>query len=62
MLWEMEVDNKKELPKRKRLRLQNFDYSSFGAYFITVCTKDRKRLFAPCGFGDCAILQEIFHR
>ena len=37
----------KELPKRKRLRLQNFDYSSSGAYFITICTKDRKMLFAP---------------
>ena len=31
-----------ELPKRKRLRLRNFDYSTPAAYFITVCTYDRK--------------------
>ena len=31
-----------ELPKRKRLRLQNFDYSTPGAYFITICTHNRK--------------------
>ena len=30
-----------ELPKRKPTRLKNFDYSSIGAYFVTVCTKDR---------------------
>ncbi len=34
-----------ELPKRKHLRLENFDYSSTGAYFITVCTNDRKHIF-----------------
>ena len=33
------------LPKRKRNRLENYDYSSSGAYFITVCTKDRKNIF-----------------
>ena len=39
----------KELPKRKKNRLENFDYSSCGAYFITICTKDRKMLFSPVG-------------
>lgn len=34
-----------ELPKRKKNRLENYDYSSCGAYFITICTKDRKNLF-----------------
>ncbi len=29
-------------PVRKRNRLEQFDYSSGGAYFITICTKDRK--------------------
>ena len=43
------MDKEKDLPQRKRLRLQNFDYSSSGAYFITICTKDRKTLFAPVG-------------
>ena len=36
------MDKEKELPKRKRLRLKNFDYSTPGAYFVTVCTHNRK--------------------
>lgn len=36
----------KELPKRKSLRLQNYDYSSEGCYFITVCTEHRKNLLS----------------
>ena len=28
------------LPERKRNRLSNYDYSSNGAYFITICTLD----------------------
>ena len=34
-----------ELPKRKPNRLPYFDYSTPGAYFITICTKDRKCIF-----------------
>lgn len=33
-----------ELPVRKPNRLPNFDYNTPGAYFITICTKDRKSL------------------
>ena len=29
------------LPKRKNIRLKNYDYSSNGMYFITICCKDR---------------------
>ena len=36
------MDKENELPKRKKLRLQNFDYSTPGAYFITICTHNRK--------------------
>jgi len=28
-------------PRRKRLRLRGFDYSSSGAYFVTICTNGR---------------------
>ena len=38
-----------KLPERKKLRLKEFDYSSNGAYFITVCTKNKKTLFGPVG-------------
>ena len=34
-----------ELPKRKPNRLPDFDYSTPGAYFVTICTKDRRNLF-----------------
>lgn len=35
-----------ELPKRKPTRLKEYDYSSPGAYFITICTKEKKHLFS----------------
>jgi len=34
-----------ELPKRKPNRLKEYDYSAAGAYFITICTKNRQKLF-----------------
>ncbi|MDR0305460.1 MAG: hypothetical protein LBI42_01345 [Chitinispirillales bacterium] len=34
-----------ELPVRKPNRLNGYDYSQMGAYFITVCTKNRQKLF-----------------
>ena len=36
------MDSKKELLKRKHPRLDSYDYSSAGAYFITICTENRK--------------------
>lgn len=35
-----------DLPKRRHNRLQEYDYSQNGAYFITICTKDRKCLLS----------------
>lgn len=37
--------NNKKLPERKQLRLKNFDYSENNAFFITICTYNRNRLF-----------------
>lgn len=34
-----------ELHCRKKNRLGNYDYSRNGAYFVTICTKDRQYLF-----------------
>lgn len=31
-----------ELPKRKPNRLKDYDYSQKGAYFITICTQNKK--------------------
>ena len=42
-----------DFQKRKRIRLQDYDYSSAGVYFVTVCVKDRKRLLGEIvGEGD----------
>lgn len=43
----------KELSKRKKIRLKDYDYSQNAIYFITLCTKDRQNLLwnvgATCG-------------
>ena len=31
-----------EIHHRRSIRLKNYDYSSPGAYFITICTKNRE--------------------
>lgn len=36
-----------DYPKRKSLRLKDYDYSRNGAYFVTICSYDRH-----CIFGD----------
>lgn len=48
------------LPRRRKMRLPEYDYSSAGYYFITICTKDKRCFFgkivgradpgAPCEF------------
>jgi len=40
------MDKEKALPKRKPTRLNNFDYSSAGAYFITICTDKRRQILS----------------
>ena len=34
-----------ELPKRKNNRLTEYDYSQPNAYFITICTQNRRNIF-----------------
>ena len=38
------MKNPKNMPSRKPNRLKGFDYAEFGAYFITICVKDRTPL------------------
>lgn len=35
-----------DYPKRKPTRLKNYDYSSTGVYFITVCTQNKVNYFS----------------
>ena len=39
------------LPKRKQIRLHQYDYSSPGAYFVTICTKDRRCILSDVAVG-----------
>ena len=46
-----------KLPQRKALRLKNYDYSTPGMYFITVCTEQHRELLSKIevgtGLPDC---------
>ena len=39
---------------RKPNRLKDYDYSQNGAYFVTVCTKDRHEILGEILVGDAA--------
>lgn len=46
------------LPNRHSIRLKGYDYSSNGAYFVTICTQNREMLFGsvdsmPVGVDPC---------
>lgn len=40
------------LPNRRSLRLQGFDYRSSGAYFVTICTAEKRPLFGALREGS----------
>ena len=44
-----------DLPKRKPIRLPAYDYSSPGAYFVTICTHDRRCLLSRITVGADAL-------
>jgi REP element-mobilizing transposase RayT len=41
-----------DYPKRKRLRLEGFDYSRAEAYFVTICTREHRSLFGEVANGE----------
>ena len=47
-----DADNVIPLPKRKPLRLEHYDYSTPGAYFVTICTQDRKCILSDIPVGE----------
>ena len=42
----MSDEPENEIPTRKKNRLENFDYSSCGAYFVTICTEGRRPILS----------------
>lgn len=45
------IAGENSLPKRKHPRLDEYDYSASGSYFITICTQDRQRLLSHIAVG-----------
>ena len=43
------------VPKRKNIRLKDYDYSSNGCYFVTICVKDKQHLLSKI-VGDDALI------
>jgi putative transposase len=43
------------LPQRKSPRLQDYDYSQSGAYFVTICTHQRSQLFGTIENGEMTL-------
>ncbi len=41
-----------EWKKRKKTRLENYDYNSCGAYFVTVCTEQSRKILSQIVGGD----------
>ena len=54
----MDTD-KNTLPKRKSTRLKNFDYSSNGAYFVTICTQNKEKILCNIVGGDAHIAPSV---
>ena len=38
-------------PMRKQIRLPDYDYSSPGAYFVTICTHEKRRILSSIPVG-----------
>ncbi len=49
---------KNNLPKRKPTRLKGYDYSSPGAYFVTICTQNREQLLSKIVGEDALIVPQ----
>ena len=47
-----------DLPKRKQIRLKDYDYSQNGFYFITICTYKKKKIFGIIN-NEKTILNDI---
>ena len=44
-----------DLPKRKLIRLPEYDYSSPGGYFVTICTRNRRCILSEIVVGADSI-------
>ena len=54
------MKQRRKLHDRRSVRLKGYDYSQAGAYFVTICTKDRECLFGDVSDGEM-VLNELGH-
>lgn len=45
--------------QRKKLRLRGYDYRETGAYFVTICSRNRENLFGELVGDDVLIAPEM---
>lgn len=48
-----------DLPKRKDIRIKEYDYSAPGAYFVTICTKNRAQILWETVGADIIRPQDV---
>lgn len=53
--------DKRKLPQRKHPRLKKYDYSRNGAYFVTICVKNRQHLLGTIPVGRGALTPPHIH-
>lgn len=47
------------LPKRKDTRLKAYNYSTPGAYFVTICTENRKPILSEIRVGTGSLTDSV---
>ncbi|MGM0377476.1 MAG: transposase [Bacteroidota bacterium] len=52
---EQDLNHHKQHKNRRSIRLQGYDYSSPGEYFITICTQNRESLFGDVINGEMVL-------
>lgn len=45
--------------RRKNIRLEGYDYTAQGAYFVTICSRNRENLFGELVGGDVPIAPKM---
>ena len=50
-----------EMPQRKPNRITDYDYSQNGAYFVTLCTQDRKPVLSSIVGDDAHIVPKSLY-
>ena len=50
---------RENLPQRKKMRLDDYDYSKEGYYFITICTQNRKQILSNVGNDALVVPTQI---